>query len=278
MFYRTFFMTNMTSLNIGLSAALCLGIFSLKSFGEDSQATLYFDHFVEIDHAKESQFKAAIAKQTKAFAPGKSTGTWGTHKIITGLRAGQYVRWFGPLRWNALDQKTNDAYTYTPEFDTFIRWPNEVRPFLNKVTTVVYDAELDSYYEGLDSSAMPLYFMVESRKIKPGMKLAKTEMDAKLAKVYEAAEIKANIINSRILTGGDTLTYVTSFMFNSMAEYKKTQQDNSFRDHYEKIHGAGSWKKHLTTYRAIIQEAPVESELWQYIPELSSEEESVQSE
>ena len=50
-------MTNMTSLNIGLSAALCLGIFSLKSFGEDSQATLYFDHFVEIDHAKESQFK-----------------------------------------------------------------------------------------------------------------------------------------------------------------------------------------------------------------------------
>lgn len=271
-------MTNTITFKIGLSAALWLGLFAGKSFGEDNTASLYFDHFVEIDHTKESQFKATISKQTKAFIPGTSTGAWGTHKIITGPRAGQYVRWFGPLRWNGLDQKVNGNYTFTPEFDAFIRWPETVRPFLKNITTVVYDADLASYYEGLGSSTMPLYFMVETRKIKPGMDLAKTEMDAKLAKVYEAAGIKANIINSRILTGGDTLTYVTSFMFNSMKEYKKAKQENTLREHFEDAFGAGSWKKHLTEYRGIIQEEAVESELWQFLPNLSSEGEAVKSE
>ncbi|MBC8245062.1 MAG: hypothetical protein H8E20_11770 [Verrucomicrobia bacterium] len=265
------------TLKIGLCAALWLGVLAERSFAEDSPATLYFDHFIEIDLSNEVGFKAAIELQTGDVTPGRSTGVWGTHKIITGPRAGQYVRWFGPLHWSALDQQIDGAHSFSPEYEAFNRWPETVRPFLKNITTVIYDADLDSLYEGLGSSDMPLYFMVETRKVKPGMNQRKMAMDAKLAKAYEKAGVKANIINSRILSGGDTQTYVTSFLFNSMAEFRKTQKADSFSKHYETAHGVGSWKRHLKEYNTILQEEPVESELWRFLPELSSKGESIQS-
>lgn len=271
-------MNRSTTLKIGLSTALMLGILAERSFADDSPATLYFDHFVEIDLSNEDAFKSVLKVQTENFTPGKSTGIWGTHKIITGPRAGQYVRWFGPLHWDTMDQQNDGAHSFSTEYEAFNRWPETVRPFLKKITTVIYDADLDSLYEGLGTSDMPLYFMVETRKIKPGMNQSKMAMDAKLAKAYEKAGIKANIINSRILTGGDTQTFVTSFLFNSMAEFKKTQKTKSFSKHYETAHGVGSWKRHLKEYNTILQERPVESELWRFLPEFSTESKTSESE
>ena len=67
------------------------------------------------------------------------------------------------------------------------------------------------------------------------------------------------------------MTFATTVLFNTMEDYGKTQRWDGIGEIYDSIHGAGSWKKHLEEHNAVMQEgAVVETEIWQFMPELSS--------
>ncbi len=56
-----------------------------------------------MDRENAKEFEKAVAVKTKKFNRSEDSDQWFTHKIMTGPRTGQYVRWFEPKTWAELD-------------------------------------------------------------------------------------------------------------------------------------------------------------------------------
>ena len=207
---------------------------------EDKPKVIIQTMYVLPKRGMEDKFEAAVKAHNTKFHP-DGPNKAGLRKVEFGEKANWYVWVLGPTSYSALDAPP------TKESGHDADWTANVEPLVDTYgETQIWEINQDLTY-GFDLLKKAKYYEVWSVKLKPGEYSRFKSLCEKLKKTYEAMGTTAFVIFDNPLhqaKGGDVGIL---WSFNSYAEWGK---DSGVMQAYEKLYGAGSWKKMIDDWDA----------------------------
>ena len=247
---------------------------------DEDEKNVYVLRFIEVDQTNVEAFEAAVAEKTQRFNRSPDSDKWYTHKVITGPRVGQYVRWFGPVSWNDLDNPETSlriagaasaAPDSTLQHEEHRYWKEKVSSLQKSVSVEVWQEIVAARANNLPNSVPTRYLSLHRWQMKPGKYKQKTMLSIQYSKAIQETGLKINRSVGRLQSGGNWLTFGDWIGFNNWSDYGKRANLDNMGKTFDKVHGDDSFETFLTEFNEVHQQASAtEAELMMYLPELSS--------
>ena len=260
-----------------VSSAACCRLFAVLSLlvcpavvADDADPSLYVFRFIEVSPQNVAAWRDAVAAKQQQFADAPDAARWGTWKIVTGPRSGQFSRGFATTQSGL----TNPSH---PSQGLAADWNNEeVQHWLKNVTPLEESSGNTQIWrpiEGLSSrhrsSAAPARFSTHRRwRMKPGMYQRLEANYEKLVATFDTLDLPIDFLIARLQHGGDHMIYAETTNFDQSSDIPSI---SVLKEAFQELHGEGSWEQFLNEHNAIMQEnAVVEDETWVYEADLSN--------
>tara|TARA_B100001057_G_scaffold368623_1_gene372154 strand:+ start:418 stop:1326 length:909 start_codon:yes stop_codon:yes gene_type:complete len=244
---------------------------------EVEERMIYVVRYIEVAKSDVVAYEAALAEKTQRFNVGEGTDEWFTHKILTGPRTGQYARWFGPVPWSQLDRTETthrvgvgtapDASRVgNPEV---VFWQENLTPLeISSGETEILERIPGSVYNKIGPE-LARFGLSQRWEIKPGMLPEKEMLAAQIAEVMNSSGFLLRGEISRLVSGGNYMTFESWTGFNEWAEFGKFRTEG-FGATFKRVLGDKAFVKHRSEFARIHQDSATETEVWEFLPALSS--------
>jgi len=231
---------------------------------------LFVCRLIEISPDNVQQWKEAVERKQQKFNSQNGAPRWGTWRIMTGPRTGQFVRGFSSTR-RLLTNPIHPIQGFTvsqgiPELDY---WMKHVLPLQETSgNRQVWRPIPGLWSRGITSGLQPRYWHHRRWRMKPGMYQRLEANYRQIIAAFEHLDRPIDFGIARLDDGGDFMIYGESTGYNDAADIPTTDE---LAAAFKEVHGDDAWKEFLEEHNAVMQEnAVVETETWVYQKRLSN--------
>ncbi|MEE2936771.1 MAG: hypothetical protein VYA84_12340 [Planctomycetota bacterium] len=259
---------------VGLASWIMLSA-SASTFAQDSKPEvpsnpIYVIRVIEVMPEDLASWRENVRAKQEKFNSAPDSSQWGTWRIATGPRTGQFARGFATtpeLYSNPVHPSQGMAASWETEEAAY--WLEHVQPLQESSgNRQIWRPIKGLRSEGLPQDKTPKYLRHRRWRMKPGMYQRLEANYKKRIAVMDHCGHPIDFSIARLSDGGDFMIYAETTAFNDMADIPGPEQ---IRDAFIAVHGEGSWEKYLEEHNAVMQEnAIVETETWVYEESLSN--------
>lgn len=262
-------------IGVGFASWIMLAA-SASTFAKDSEPEvpsnpIYVIRFIEVMPENVASWRENVRAKQQKFNSEPDSSQWGTWRIATGPRTGQFARGFlttPELYSNPVHPSQGMAAPQEAEEVAY--WIEHVQPLQEDSSgnRQIWRPIEGLRSEGLPQDKAPKYLRHRRWRMKPGMYQRLEANYKKRIAVMDHLGHPINFSIARLEDGGDFMIYAETTAFNGMADIPGPAQ---IRDAFIAVHGEGSWENYLEEHNAVMQEnAIVETETWVYEESLSN--------
>lgn len=237
---------------------------------EVEEQQLFVCRFIEVSPDNVRSWKEAVALKQSKFQFQPDSSQWGTWKIATGPRSGQFVRGFSTAR-NQLTHPTEPLYGINGSLSIAEAdyWMKNVRPLQESSgNRQIWRPIPGLSSRGLKAGQSPRFWEHRRWRMKPGMYQRLEANYQLLIAAFDHLKRPVDFGIARLTDGGDFMIYAESTGYNNSADVPSVSE---VAEAVDAVHGAGAWERFLKEHNAVMQEnAEVENETWVYQQALSN--------
>ena len=237
---------------------------------EVEEQQLFVCRFIEVSPDNVRSWKEAVALKQSKFQVQPDSSQWGTWKIATGPRSGQFVRGFSTAR-NQLTHPTEPLYGINGSLSIAEAdyWMKNVRPLQESSgNRQIWRPIPGLSSRGLKAGQSPRFWEHRRWRMKPGMYQRLEANYQLLIAAFDHLKRPVDFGIARLTDGGDFMIYAESTGYNNSADVPSVSE---VAEAVDAVHGAGAWERFLKEHNAVMQEnAEVENETWVYQQALSN--------
>lgn len=226
--------------------------FSLIAQEEDKKTVLFESIILDPDLGSLSDLADAMAAHNKKYHP-EGAHQASVYRVVTGPNAGKLIWMMGPLTWSDLDNR--------PAADGHDEdWVNNVLPHIKESGHVEYWARDNDLSAPLSETQFPMYYL-RYHNIEKGQGHKINDLFTKISNTIKSIDAvnSWSVYDNTMRQGSAGRHMVTVSGMNNWAEM---DDDWKFKDHFEKLYGAGS----MTGFNLEMMEATSDSwdEIWAF--------------
>lgn len=234
----------------------CILLCSMVAFAQEKPEIWSWDYH-KAAKGKNAELEKAIKEKTDKFNKASVDPIF-TFRVMSGNRAGQYVRAIGPKDWSYYE-KENPGAKHWNQFVTPLIESSAGREFYSLMKDMSYNGKGD---------ATTKYADVGEYSVRPGQEYEFTSFLKAVTKVAAENKSKSRFDTYRLESGGG-FRYVVIWHYENLGE--KSDNSENWPEWYNKIKGSSSaWAKDYQSLMESFEIYGVNSFLCEYLPDLSS--------